>query len=284
MLKIGILGADGGDRSGHALGICKILNSGKYNIELTGLYGDNPEEAKALAASQHISRIIEKPEELLGEADAVFVLQRDGNRHLACAMPYIEAGLPVFVDKPFACTTEDAKKMISAAEKSGSVLCGGSYVKYARELTEMKQVITESAPVSSAYFSFPLYVDSPYGGMHFYSHHLIGEMLRVFGYGVKTISAMKTENKVTATAQYENFPVIMNYAANYGGLHAGVYFEDGSALMKTVQLDGADVLQCEQFLEAAQTGKGDESEELLMSTVISNAVQRSLESGKAVKI
>lgn len=284
MLKIGILGADGGDKSGHAREICKILSNSKYDVELTGIYGDEPEETRALAASQHIPRIIEKPEELLGEADAVFVLPRDGNRHLAYAMPYIEAGVPVFVDKPFACTTEDAKKMISAAKKSGSVLCGGSYVKYTPEIREMKQVIPKSAPVSSAYFSFPLYIDNPYCGIHFYSHHLISEMLNVFGYGVKTISAMKTENKVTATAQYENFPVIMNYAANNSGLHAAVYFEDGSSLMKTVQLAGADALQCERFLEAVQTGKGDETEELLMSTVISNALQESLKTEKKVII
>lgn len=284
MLKIGILGADGGTESGHALGICNILNSGKYDVELIGLYGDNAEEAKALANMQGIPYIAEKPEDFLGKADAVFVLQRNGSRHLSCAMPYLEAGIPVFVDKPFACTTEDAERMVAIAKKSGSVLCGGSCVKFSKEIAELKETVQHSAPITSAYFSFPLYLDSPHGGLHFYSHHLICEMLTVCGYDVESLTAVRVGNHVTATANYHNFPVLMNYAANYNGLHATVYFADGTAMMKNVDLAGTDEMQCRSFLEAVKTGIGDDSEELLFSTVLSNALQRSLESGKEIII
>lgn len=284
MLKIGIIGSDGGDQSGHALGICNILTGGRYDVELVGLYGDNPEEAKALAKMQGISYIAEKPEDFLGKADAVFVLQRNGSRHFSCAMPYIEAGLPVFVDKPFACSVAEAEAMTAAAKKSGSVLCGGSCVKFSKEIEELKEAVQHSAPITSAYFSFPLYLDSPHGGLHFYSHHLICEMLTVCGFGVESIAAVCAGKNVTATAKYHNFPVMMNYAANYNGMHAAVYFEDNTAILKTVDLTGTDEMQCKRFLEAVETGRGDDSEEMLLSTVLSNALQSSLESGKEIII
>lgn len=282
MLKIGILGADGGAKNGHALGICKILNSGNYDVEIVGLYGDNAEETAALAASQNIDFVAKKPENLLGTAEAVFVLQRNGNRHLACALPFVEAGLPVFVDKPFTCTVQDAKTLIAAARKSGSLLCGGSYVKYAQALTELKQETEKGRRILSGYISFPMNINSPYGGLHFYSHHLIGEMLRLFGDDVQSVTAVQAGEQVVVTAAYRDFPVIMNYASAYGGLHAGIYFEDGTTFMKPVELGGLDVYQCERFLQAVQTGEGDESDGLLRSVIVSNAIEISLRENKTI--
>lgn len=280
MLKIGIIGADGGTQSGHALGICNILNNGKYDVELVGLYGDNPQEAKALAAMQNIPYVAEKPEDFLGKADAVFVLQRNGDRHLPCAMPYIEAGLPVFVDKPFAWSVADAEAMMAAAQKSGSLLCGGSCVKYAKEIKELREAVKQSAKVTSAYFSFPLYLDNPHGGLHFYSHHLICEMLTVFGCDVQSLTAIRAGDNIVAVAKYQDFPVMMNYAANYNGMHAAVYFEDDTALLREVSLEGTDEKQCASFLEAVRKGTGDDAEEMLLSTILCNALKTSLENGK----
>lgn len=282
MVRIGILGADGGAENGHALEICKILNSGGYDVKIVGLYGDNAEEAAALAASQHIDFVAAEPGELLGKTDAVFVLQRNGNRHLACALPYVEAGLPVFVDKPFTCTVQDAKTLIAAARKSGSLLCGGSYVKYAQALTELKQETEKGRRILSGYISFPMNINSPYGGLHFYSHHLIGEMLRLFGDDVQSVTAVQAGEQVVVTAAYRDFPVIMNYASAYGGLHAGIYFEDGTTFMKPVELGGLAVYQCERFLQAVQTGEGDESDGLLRSVIVSNAIEISLRENKTI--
>lgn len=281
MIRVGMIGSDGGDKGGHALSFCKILNGMQDEVKITGLYGDNAEEAKALAAAQNISYLAEKPEDLLGKVDAVFVMQRDGNRHAPCAMPFAEAGLPIFIDKPFTCSVEDADRLVATAKKSGSLLFGGSYVKYAAGFHEIKEKVSEPEHVLSGYLAFPIYLDSPYG-MHFYSHHLIEEMLEVFGIEVQSVMASRVGDRLVVIAKYKDFPVIMNFAANYGGLHAGIYLDDGTAVMKTIDIAGYDSYQCKKFLECVKLNKQDESKQLLLAVKISNAILQSMETGKEI--
>ena len=52
--------------------------------------------------------LFEKPEDLIGNIDAVLIEANDGSVHLERARPFLEAGIPCFVDKPFACSAADA--------------------------------------------------------------------------------------------------------------------------------------------------------------------------------
>ena len=52
--------------------------------------------------------------------------------------------------------------------------------------------------------------------------------------------------------------------------------------MKPVELGGLDVYQCERFLQAVQTGEGDESDGLLRSVIVSNAIEISLRENKTI--
>src|SRR5262245_30077137 len=46
--------------------------------------------------------LFDDPAELLGKVDAVLIESVDGSVHLARAMPFLEKGMPTYVDKPFA--------------------------------------------------------------------------------------------------------------------------------------------------------------------------------------
>src|SRR5579872_882810 len=46
-------------------------------------------------------RLVDHPTEMLGHIDAVMIESQQGARHLERARPFLEAGLPTFVDKPF---------------------------------------------------------------------------------------------------------------------------------------------------------------------------------------
>ena len=286
MIRIGIVGTDGGIRNGHALHVCNILNSGRYaDVSITGLYGENKEETEALAAMQKVPFIAEKPADLIGKADAVMIMFRDGNKHLAAAEPFLEAGLPVFVDKPFTCTVSDAEKLIEKAEQGGSLLMGGSYVKYAPALEELREKVrTQREHILSGYLSFPVLLESPFGGMHFYSHHAICEMISVFGMGIESVAATVTNEKLVVVAQYPDFPVILNYASLQGVFHAGLYFDSIPSIMKDLDEAGHDADQCDAFLEMVRTGEGAIPEELLLSVKISNAIEESIKTKQVVKI
>ena len=48
--------------------------------------------------------LVDKPADLIGKVDGVLVESLEGGVHLERAKPFLEAGLPCYVDKPFACS------------------------------------------------------------------------------------------------------------------------------------------------------------------------------------
>ena len=276
MLRLGMLGSDGGAKGGHAALVSKIINQGEYDAKIVAVCGNDRAESEELANAMDMEFVADKPEELLGKVDAVMVMHRNGNYHLENALPFIHKGLPVFIDKPFTCTVKDAEKLAEELAKNGSVICGGTYAKYAPEVQELKKKVKEKK-ILSGYVSFPLSPDTEYGGIHFYSHHLIEEMLTVFGENVISITSSKVGDNLVVIAKYPDFPVIMNYASNYGGLHIGAYFDDDTSVMASPQIFGHDVHQCEEFLKAIESGKGESAEYFVKAVKISNGILKSLE-------
>jgi len=60
--------------------------------------------------------LVDQPADLLGKIDAVMVESQQGARHRERARPFLEAGLPTFVDKPFAATVKEAEEMIAGVK------------------------------------------------------------------------------------------------------------------------------------------------------------------------
>jgi hypothetical protein len=101
--------------------------------QVTHLWTDDPAEAPLVAATALIPHIVKQPEDVIGEVDAVVIATDDGFDHVRRARPFIEAGLPVFVDKPLATSVEDLRTFI-AWEKAGARFLSSSGLRYAPEL------------------------------------------------------------------------------------------------------------------------------------------------------
>ncbi len=100
---------------------------------VTHVWTDDPAEAPLVAATALIPHIVAKPEDVIGAVDAVVIATDDGFDHVRRARPFIEAGLPVFVDKPLATSVEDLRTFI-AWEKAGAQFLSSSGLRYAPEL------------------------------------------------------------------------------------------------------------------------------------------------------
>lgn len=78
--------------------------------------------------------IVDSPEQLLGQVDAVLVLSLCGDAHRERARPFLEAGVPTYVDKPFACSLPDAEELVRLAGEHGALLLYASALRYADEI------------------------------------------------------------------------------------------------------------------------------------------------------
>ena len=74
---------------------------------VTHVWTDNPKDAPRVAKASLIETVVDRPEDVIGEVDAVIVATDKGHEHVERCRPFVEAGLPVFVDKPLVDNMED---------------------------------------------------------------------------------------------------------------------------------------------------------------------------------
>lgn len=75
---------------------------------------------------------------MIGKVDAVIIATDDGNDHVRRAAPFVEAGLPVFVDKPMAINLPDLKQFLRW-QKSGAKILSTSGMRYMPEMQQVRR-------------------------------------------------------------------------------------------------------------------------------------------------
>jgi predicted dehydrogenase len=155
-LRIGIVDFDSSHcveftkRINHAaISEDQYVNGGRVVWGCPGASMLGPERVAGFTAQmQELGvRLVDDPLEMLGKVDAVMIESLDGSVHFQRARPFLEAGLPCFVDKPFASSLEQAKAMVELAGSRGAPIFSTSSLRYAPELVEF---VHHSQAVESA--------------------------------------------------------------------------------------------------------------------------------------
>ncbi len=100
---------------------------------VTHLWTDDPADAPKVAAASLIPNIVTNPEDVIGHIDAVIISTDDGDDHIRRVKPFIEAGLPVFVDKPMATNIADLRQFVRW-HQAGATILSTSGMRYAPEM------------------------------------------------------------------------------------------------------------------------------------------------------
>lgn len=283
MYKIAILGCE----NSHANAFLKLIKEGKYpEIEVVGIYSNEPEAVKKLN-EEFGAPIMESFEDAVGKVDGIMITARHGDNHFKYALPYLDSGIPMFIDKPITCSEKDAVDFMRAAREKGVRLCGGSTCAALKETLELADAVANKTcgELRGGSVVSPVYTDSPYGGFYFYAEHLVDVMLKIFGLGVKAVSAEKLKSSITLSAKYDNFNVLGTYVEHTGYYSASVY---GSKSAKASIINFTTDSFSHEMNDMLALLKGEAMqksyEEFILPVFIMNATLRALESGKTEKL
>jgi predicted dehydrogenase len=105
---------------------------GIAGVEVTHVWTDNPAEAVQVAAVAKIANVAARAEDVIGEVDAVIVATDKGFEHVERARRFVEAGLPVFVDKPLCDNRADLETFAGWIE-AGKPIISSSGMRFAKE-------------------------------------------------------------------------------------------------------------------------------------------------------
>lgn len=102
--------------------------------KITHAWTQDPESTRRLCAACNISHSVSDYREFVGNVDAVIVARDDYETHFEMARPFLEAGLPVFVDKPLSLDISELSVLKRYLQTGQLMSCSG--MRYARELDE----------------------------------------------------------------------------------------------------------------------------------------------------
>lgn len=217
---------------------------------VTHLWTDDPAEAPLVAATALIPNIVGRPEDVIGQVDAVLISTDDGFDHVRRARPFVEAGLPVFVDKPLATSVEDLRTFI-AWEKAGAPLLSSSGLRYAPELDphlngdpaigRLRWVSCVTAKTWERY-----------------GIHALEPVFRLLGPGFTSVRlesapGLEVAHLVHRSGTQVTLPVIYDGGATFGTLH--LCGQAGQATVRFTDTYTAFRRQLVAFVEFLRTGK-----------------------------
>lgn len=78
-----------------------------------------------------VKNVVKRPEDMVKLVDGVFITDPEDSLNLA--RPFLEKGMPVFINRPMAWNIKDAREIVRLAKQSGSVLVTGSCVPWMAE-------------------------------------------------------------------------------------------------------------------------------------------------------
>ena len=135
-----------------------------------------------VAAVARIPNIASEPEELIGKVDAVLLARDDPENHLAMARPFLDAGIPIFIDKLLASTEEDLKTLLALASPE-QILMAGSPMRFTRDLEAAARALTDGRTVKT------IHGTSTVNWVR-YAHHLLEGVVVLLGTAVSRVRSL----------------------------------------------------------------------------------------------
>lgn len=189
MIRIGAIGAE----NSHTVAIARLINVEKKikGCRVDVVWGETDAFAKDAAERGQIPTIVRRPRDMLGRVDAVFVDHRHPKYHLPAVRPFVEAGIPTFVDKPFCYRAKEGKAFLQMARRKGTPVTSFSVLPHYDSFRKFKAKLAGLGKIVSAHSYGPCDLKSPWGGVFFYGIHQVDVMLHAFGYDVKAVLVTK---------------------------------------------------------------------------------------------
>jgi predicted dehydrogenase len=114
---------------------------GINGFKVTHAWTQDDETTKKICDACLIPNAVSKWKDMIGEVDAVIIARDDYENHFSMAMPFLEAGLFVFLDKPMSLDVQELKAFKPYLENGKLFSCSG--MRYASELDEPRAALAE---------------------------------------------------------------------------------------------------------------------------------------------
>ncbi len=282
MYRIAILGCE----NSHADAFLNYIKEGGFtDIEVVGVYSDD-EDALTRMRTTFGVYCAKSYDEFVGKIDGLIVTARHGANHLKYALPYMNSGIPMFIDKPITASVSEALELASLLKANSVRVTGGSSCIHAKEVRELVAIARAvDTEIVNGYVRAPISMDNAYGGFWFYSQHLVQIMQEIFGYYPKSVIADTKGDNIHLTVKYDAYDIFATYTDGNYTYYASIGTVKGEE-NRSLTIDGSVFkLEFDEFYKLLKGGNQSQSLRDFISPVfVLDAIDRALASGKEEKV
>ena len=196
-IRLGIIGCD----TSHCTAFTRLLHDEKHKDHVPGarVVVACPTFSPDLASSasrykgytaelrdRYGVKIVDTVEQLVTQCDAVLLHSVDGRRHRRELAPVVRTRKPVFIDKPFAASLEDAKAMVRMLKDAGVPGFGCSSLRFERNLTQALADKALGRVVGCQAYS-PASLEPTNPGLFWYGVHGVEILYTAMGPGCQSV-------------------------------------------------------------------------------------------------
>lgn len=245
------------------------------DAKVTHIWTQDIEISKDVAGASLIDQICNNATDMIGEVDGILLARDDGERHLEMARPFIEANIPIFMDKPLTDQAKHLPEFIHYYE-TGKPIMSCSSMRYSSVFEDVtgensdEQILAATATTPKHWSTYGI--------------HLIEGIYKVMGKGVQSVKGLNSAGASVVHLFYKDGKEVVLHV--FENLKTGLCFTFFSKTkIKTVVPNDSFFMfkkSMEDYVEMLKTGKSpiDWKETVEMSKIVI-AGQRSLKQNGA---
>ena len=299
-IRIGMIGLD----TSHVTAFTKIINDPKAegplaNARVTAAFrggsADIPSSSERIdkftdtLTQQYGVKLYPTIAELCKNVDAIMLESVDGRPKVRQAIPVIDAGLPLYIDKPMAGSLADVLFIFDYAKNKGVPIFSSSSLRYGKA-TQAARAGALGKIMHAETFS-PASIEVRHPDLFWYGVHGCESLFTVMGPGCETVQRRSTaDGKIEVIGKWKGGRTgIFREGKGYGGHAKGTKGEgevgkyDGYAplvveavrMFQTgnVPVDPQETIEVFAFMEAADESKRQEGKLVKLADIIAAARQ-----------
>ncbi|MBM7572153.1 Gfo/Idh/MocA family oxidoreductase [Aquibacillus albus] len=154
--------------------------------------------SKHIAKASYINNIVEDYKEMIGKVDAILLARDDYKNHVKMSLPFIQAGLPIFIDKPISISKKDIDQIFEHEQYNGQIFTA-SITSGAKEFKLSSNETNKIGKLE--------YIDATVmKRWDKYAIHIIEPVLNLIGEQGKIVShdTLKTKEKTILSLHWES--------------------------------------------------------------------------------
>lgn len=214
-IRFGMIGLD----TSHVSAFAKVLHNPEYSAHgargkvVAAFAGGSPDLPVSInrvegftndLRDNHGVEIVDSICDLAGKCDAILLHSVDGRVHLEQFRQVVGWKLPVFIDKPLAVSSADAREIARLAKEHGTPVLTASAIRFGEAFQRALAEGAEDGPILGGDFHGPVAFVENVPGYFWYGIHTADMLFATLGRGCREVSAIRTEKHDIITGRWED--------------------------------------------------------------------------------